>query len=135
MIDVDLIDTIIRASIGQPNINEVLKTAGCKTRPEPHDEFCLLFSERVARRYLAGELNFTEADQAANWLFAHSYVSEGCPGEMPEIARRVFEAFDSGEFSHPGDSTDIDPERKYTLPQIREIIEELEIPEHQDLPA
>lgn len=100
----------------------MLKAAGCNSRPEPHDEFCLHFSERVVRRYLAGELTFIQADQAVNWLFAHCYVSEDCPGEMPELARSIFEAFDAGEFRHQDDSTDIDPEKEYTLPQIREII-------------
>jgi hypothetical protein len=129
MIDVNLIDTIIEASISQPDINEVLKTAGYNTRPEPHDEFCLQFSERVARSYLAGELTFTQADQAANWLFAHSYVSENCPGEMPIFARQIFEAFDNGEYYHDGDSRDVDPESKYTRPQVQQLLNELDAEE------
>ncbi len=123
MFDVELLDRIIRASVRQPNMNQVLRTAGLSSRPEPHDKFCLQFSERIARRYLAGELSFADADAAANWLFTHSYVAEGCPGEMPTLAREIFDAFDSGEFHHKGDDLSEDPEKKYTLAQIRSIVE------------
>jgi len=58
-----------------------------------------------------------------NWLFAYSYVTEDCPGEMPILAREIYEAFDSGEYYHQGDDRSKTPEERYTLPQIRKIVE------------
>jgi hypothetical protein len=116
------IDVIIEASSKTKNINDVLPAAGIK--PEgPHNEFCLDFAERVARRYFDGEIDFQTADSAMNWLFGYSYVSENCAGEMPILAREIFEAFDSGEYYHSGDDRSDDPEQKYTRQHIRKIIE------------
>ncbi|HEV8592623.1 MAG TPA: hypothetical protein VGQ55_11010 [Pyrinomonadaceae bacterium] len=120
--DGSLIDAIIAACSKTKNINEVLPLAG--VRPEgSHEQFCLQFAERVARRYLHHDIDFLTADSAMNWLFAYSYVTEDCPGEMPILAREIYEAFDSGEYYHHGDDRTEDPEKKYTQTQIRNIVE------------
>jgi hypothetical protein len=120
--DKGAIDAIIEASSKTRNINEVLPLAG--VNPEgSHDEFCLEFAKRVALRYFDNDLNFQAADSAMNWLFAYSYVTEGCPGEMPLLAREIYEAFDAGEYAHPNDDSGDDPIEKHTIPQIKSIIE------------
>jgi hypothetical protein len=115
------IDRIIVACSKTININEVLSVAG--TKPEgSHEEFCLQMAERIARRYLAQDLEFQAADRAINWLFAYCYAMEESSGEMPTVARELYEAFDSGEFYH-GNDRDKDPEKEFTLPLIRQIVE------------
>ena len=120
--DRDSIDAIIAACSKKGNINEVLTFAGI-TPKGSHDEFCLDFAERVARRYVDNDLEFQSADAAMNWLFAYSYVTDDCPGEMPLPAWQVYEAFDDGEYFHPDDEPSEDPIEKYTTPQIKNIIE------------
>jgi hypothetical protein len=120
--DKSAIGAIIEASSKTSNINNVLPLAEVKGEGS-HDEFCLGFAERVARRFLNRELDFQTADAAMNWLFAFSYVTDDCPGEMPLLAREVFEAFDAGEYIHPNDDPNDDPVEKYTLPQIKDNLE------------
>lgn len=120
--DEDYIDTIIRQSSVTPKIHEVIPAAGLAP-PSSHTEFCLAFAKRVASQYLAGDLPFGHANTAMNWLYAFSYVTETAPEEMPELARKIFEAFDAGEFHHPHDPPDVDPELKYTRPEIKELVE------------
>ncbi len=119
--DPQLIDTIIGATATTRNVNNVLECAAVNF-DLPHADFCLAFSKRVAKRYLDGELDFKTADMAMNWLFAYCYAMDNSAGEMPILAREIYDAFDSGEFFHPGDSASVDPEQKYTFPLLKEIV-------------
>ncbi len=116
------IDAIIQQCSLTSNTDEVIPATGMLP-PDSHTEFCLSFAERAAKRYLKGDLSFTEADIALNWLYAISYVSDTAPGEMPDLALQIYDAFDSGEYYHSDDEPDVDPELKYTLPRIKELIE------------
>jgi len=116
------IDTIIRQCSVTAKIDEVIPATGLP-QPNSHAEFCLAFAKQVAKQYLTSELTFDEADKAMNWLYAVSYVTETAPGEIPDLALQVFDAFDSGEFHHPDDPRGVDPELKYTRPRIIELVE------------
>ena len=122
--DDGVIDAVIRASSRNEVISEVLRAAGV-TKISSHADFCLDFSKRVAKRYVFGDLDFESADRAMNWLFGYSYALGESPGEMPDLARDIYEAFDEGEYLHEGDSYGDDPEAKYTLPKLREIVSKL----------
>ena len=74
--------------------------------------FCNAFAHLAATGYLDGTLTFEVADKAMNELFSYSYADED--RGMPVFALHVFNAFDQGEFHHPNDSPDVDPEQKYT---------------------
>lgn len=59
------------------------------------------FAQRIAQRYLRGELSYTTCDTAMNVLFA--YATSGGGPELSRLAWRVFEAFDEGEYIHAGE--------------------------------
>jgi hypothetical protein len=84
------------------------------------EEFCDIFSERVAHEYAADRIPFDVADAAMNRLFAFAYL--GDEDFLPPFSREVFEAFDDGEYRHSDDPPDTDPVQKYTRPQILEIV-------------
>jgi hypothetical protein len=82
--------------------------------------FCDNFSRRVAHRFLAGTLDFNAADAAINSLVAFAFDP---PAREPEAYTwAVYHAFDSGEYSHPGDAPDIDPAERYTRPELARLV-------------
>ena len=78
------------------------------------------FARRVAHQYFEGDLTFEVADCALNSL--SSYCLSQHEVMLPSYANDVYRAFDQGEFIHAGDEVGIDPEVKYTTPQIRAIV-------------
>ena len=93
----DLIATV--ASNCQLDLADVEATAlnlGVKV-PEVMD----LFARTIARRYLAGDHSYGQADMAMNQLFsfAHTVGGKG----LPEFAWQAFVAFDEGEFIRDGE--------------------------------
>ena len=88
-----------------------------------HFRFCDAFALHVAKAYMAGELGFEVADRAMNELYSYSYYD--ADRGMPEIAWAIFNAFDSGEFCHRGDSPDVDPELKYTRAQLAQVLDSI----------
>jgi hypothetical protein len=84
------------------------------------EEFCDVFSRRIAQEYAADRMSFDTADAAMNRLFAFAYL--GDDDFLPAYSREVFEAFDEGEYRHSEDPPGSDPEQKYTRPQILEIV-------------
>ena len=83
-------------------------------------EFCDAFSHRVAHEYAAYRLSFSTADAALNRL--HTFFYLRYDSLLPAYSWEVFEAFDEGEYQHDGDADDVNPEDKYTRPQILNII-------------
>ena len=79
---------------------------------EEHFSFCNAFARLAATGYMGGTMTFEVADRAMNELFSYSYADED--RGMPAYAWHVFNAFDQGEFHHPNDPSDVDPEQKYT---------------------
>jgi hypothetical protein len=74
----------------------------------------------IARRYDSGAMAFSECDAVMNELYTFSLFHRD--RVLPDPAHQVFVAFDEGEYHHPGDSDDVDPEEKYTRPMIREVL-------------
>jgi hypothetical protein len=74
----------------------------------------------VARRYLAGDMDFGDGDSVANSL--HGWSMTHRDSMLPEPANGIFLAFDEGEYRHQGDSESVDNEAKYTRPMIIEVL-------------
>ncbi|MBL8523972.1 MAG: hypothetical protein JNN20_09805 [Betaproteobacteria bacterium] len=83
-------------------------------------EFLNTFARHVAHDYLAEKLSFEVADVAMNSLSA--YALKQYDVRLPSYAWEVYLAFDQGEFRHPEDDDLIDPEEKYTRPEIQSIV-------------
>ena len=85
--------------------------------PELLDELALF----VAEQYAAEAIPFEEADIIMNAAWS-ACVSEEYWADhdrtIPTATRQVYEAFDAGEYHHPGDGPEVDPELKYTKPLI-----------------
>lgn len=77
-----------------------------------------LASLEVARRYQAGALAFEHADRIMNGLWGVLFGQPPEDIEIPEITEEIYVAFDSGEYHHPDDPRDVDPEAKYTRPLV-----------------
>lgn len=92
------------------------------TREDFYDTFAL----HVAREYLSERMDFDTADCAINML----YFWENMVLSDASFAFEIFECFDEGEYSHPGDDADVVPALKYTIPYLRETFEKygIEIP-------
>lgn len=78
------------------------------------------FARRIAHEYDAKQLSFAVADCAMNSLSA--YCLSQYDVQLPCYAQEVYLAFDHGEFRHQGDEDSVDPEAKYTRPQIRSLV-------------
>ena len=82
-------------------------------------------SIEIARQYSEGQLSFEEADMAVNGIWSFVCSDEFLDSNdrmIPEITKAIFEAFDQGEFWYKGDAESEDPELKYTLPLVKQII-------------
>jgi hypothetical protein len=82
------------------------------TRPQIYD----LIAAYIAREFTSGRLRFIDADAVANFLWAESAFS------LSGFAKDVFLAFDDGEFLPSGDSHGTDPVKKYTRPQLLDLL-------------
>jgi len=119
------------------NIKEFMESAA-RANPEKHAEimahcaapqidpadFCNEFALSIANGFNNGQLTYEFCDDAMNYLFGfmtHPPVF-GADKDMPEPAFTIYEAFDAGEFTRPGDAPDVDPVEKYTKPLIKEVL-------------
>lgn len=76
----------------------------------------------VARRFLAGDMPYEDADEIANAVYAvmvEDAIAYGDGFVFPEPAFAIFEAFDAGEWDR-GDGSD--PVERYTRPALSEIL-------------
>jgi hypothetical protein len=78
----------------------------------------------VARLYDSGDLDFGRADQVMNWVWALLCSQPAEVMVIPPVTLDVYGAFDQGEYYHPEDSRDVDPEEKYTKPMIQAVLRE-----------
>lgn len=74
----------------------------------------------VAERYLRRTASFMAADTVMNNLFHYAARHS----DLPSTFMRVYEAFDQGEWLHPGDPSGTDPEAAYTKPMLRALVAE-----------
>ena len=115
--DISKIDLLIRASVDGPLTDELVEPMlGSLTR----EEFCDLFSKRVAHEFAADRLTFEIGDAAMNRLYSFAGRSSG--GNIPSYTWDVFLAFDAGEYFRREDPEDVDPVEKYTRPDVLEIV-------------
>ena len=114
-----LLDQMIRACSAQPIPEDAValirEQAGWS-----REHFCDEFSRRIAHGYAIGRLSYDVADAAMNRLYVFGYGNES--GGLPAYSWDVYRAFDEGEYRHYGDAEDVDPEQKYTRPQILAIL-------------
>ncbi|MBI3230160.1 MAG: hypothetical protein HYZ45_08315 [Burkholderiales bacterium] len=79
----------------------------------------------VAEQYAKGEMSY---DDASTRMHAAIKVATCEPfwaeydRFVPPITLAVYQAFDAGEYYHPGDGFEVSPEDKYTKPVIAEIL-------------
>ena len=81
-------------------------------RPHVYD----LIAAHITREFASGRLCFEDADAVANFLWAESAFN------LSGFAKDVFLAFDDGEFLPSGDRVGTDPVKKYTWPQVRDLL-------------
>jgi len=93
---------------------------------EKFNEACNAVGIRVARRFIAGDLDFGDADYVMNWVWFHIVMNwDGVEGSLsiPQPAFDIYEAFDAGEWNHG--EPDVDPVKKYTIPELADILANL----------
>lgn len=80
------------------------------------DEFAVL----VAQDFVRGDLSYAQGDNAISNLRAFANMDYRFEG----FALRIYEAFDAGEYHHPGDPDDVIAWQRYTLPEVMEALRE-----------
>lgn len=75
----------------------------------------------VAEGFISNAQDFEFCDEVMNALFV-AVVDVSMHSPMPEPAFSIYRAFDAGEYTHSGDSTDVCPRDKYTRPEIERIL-------------
>ena len=85
---------------------------------------CNMLSIRVAQRFIAGTLDFADADTVMNWLWARviDWLMAFDAPPIPEPMFSIYEAFDGGEYHRQSDPPDVDPAQKYTVPEVKRIL-------------
>jgi hypothetical protein len=81
----------------------------------------------VANAYVQGSLSYEVAGAVMNSAFSVASSPEFLAMHdrtIPSITFEVYQAFDEGEYGHPGDDGDVDPELKYTRPLIDKFLAE-----------
>jgi hypothetical protein len=92
------------------------------------EQLCDTVAAELALGFSEDYLSYDFCDHLANVMFgwfvegvAEDPISVG----FPDFFFGVYVAFDAGEYRHPGDGEDVDPEVKYTRPLIADIVREL----------
>ncbi|MGN6546493.1 MAG: hypothetical protein ACTHK7_15670 [Aureliella sp.] len=111
------IEQLVKQAFTAPLSERVIRDAATDLGT-PVDALLVLFAKDVAEKYLAGAYSWDFGDVVMNNLYSCAYAhSDLC---LPEFARRVFEAFDEGEYIHLGESADRDGE-----PRTRALLTDL----------
>jgi hypothetical protein len=81
----------------------------------------------VAMDYSSETITFIEADAIMNvafggWCATEEFLAKN--DTIPPLMFEVFLAFDAGEYYHPSDPPEVDPELKYTKPLIAKFLAE-----------
>ena len=84
-------------------------------------------AELLARRYHAGDLSFEFCDWVANNVWHLMITRDGSTRVFSDTLHELYEAFDAGEWSHFGKSSD--PVTDYTNPAIAVIVARLSMQE------
>ena len=72
--------------------------------------------------FLENQIDYLTADTIVNNLWDYWVTDEQFPQnyDFPKVSLKIYEAFDSGEYSRPNEDLE-DPVEKYTIPQLKEI--------------
>jgi len=85
------------------------------------EEACDAFAAELAAGFGDSRLSYDLCDAVVNALFAW-ITTDKDHRTIPASFWEVFNAFDEGEYRHPGDADDVDPSEKYTRTQIRDFL-------------
>ncbi|WP_233081907.1 hypothetical protein [Rheinheimera soli] len=91
-------------------------------------EFCNDVMVTTATQYYEKKIDYPFADAVANNVYGFMVSDHylGLTGNsLSEPAYSVYLAFDSGEYFHQNDDRSIEPELKYTRPEIERILREI----------
>ena len=114
-----ILDKLSNSTIDGDQVSEILNNP--KDFPsELIDKIAL----ETAIKYWNGKITYQVGDYIMNhvygfWLWNECYFKNFI---FPKTAQECYDAFDSGEFNHTGDSSEIDPVEKYTKPQIEKLL-------------
>ena len=125
-----LVDEAIRlvAADDEANTNELIRSIVESTNR--FEEACNVLSVAVARRLVEGSMGYPEADNIMNWVWSYitGWLVHNNGNELPQPAFNIYEAVDAGEYHHAGDSDQVDPVEKYTMPLLQAILQKEEPP-------
>jgi hypothetical protein len=92
-------------------------------------QVCDAVAKDLAFRFTYRTLTFDFCDDLVNdvcaWITEDLSNNPTPLGGYPNLFIRIFEAFEEGEFIHPGDSPDIDAAEKYARPLIAAVVRDL----------
>ena len=88
------------------------------------EDACNVLSVSVAERLVSGSLGYADADHIMNWVWSYitGWLARGGGSDAPQPSFSIYEAVDAGEYRHKGDSDQVDPVEKYTLPSLRAVL-------------
>lgn len=98
-------------------LEEEREAAFCLRYGLEKHEFENAFARWVAIDFAMGELSYSQADTAMNWLSVRARPA------LSNLPLEIYLAFDAGEYTHPGEMATIIPWQKYTLPYVMKIFE------------
>jgi hypothetical protein len=79
----------------------------------------------VAESFSTGAIEYETGDRIMNSLFSLVTTKEFweiSDSVVPPLVMAVYQAFDEGEYIHPGDPPDVDLVAKYTSPLIADVL-------------
>ena len=79
----------------------------------------------VARLFLTGTRDFHYCDEVMNIVIS-DFVDFSMHAEMPQPAFSIYQAFDAGEYLHSDDDRDVCPWEKWTRPDLKRILREVD---------
>ncbi|MGA2222690.1 MAG: hypothetical protein ABSH21_13110 [Verrucomicrobiia bacterium] len=103
------IEELVRFAESQA-LNATVVEQACIKEKLSLQELYTAFARDVAEKYAKGVYSWSYCDAAMNRLFAYAYPVTDTG--LPEFAWKVYIAFDEGEYFHPGDPKDFDPESR-----------------------
>ena len=90
--------------------------AFCARHEIESSQFAVEFAKRLALDFAYGEISYSEADCAINYLAG--YMGP----ELAALPLEIHQAFDSGEYRRRSDPAMVIPWQRYTLPAIMNIL-------------
>jgi hypothetical protein len=103
--------------------------AYCSENELSYVQFCNELMIDLAKSYLSGKVDYSYADGVANnihdFMMSDSYLDSN-NNTLDDPAYSVYLAFDAGEYYRKDDDRSIEPDIKYTKPELEKIVSEHE---------